>query len=90
MSTKTKAPVYKWQVRVYEKDKPHFRQDERGCHHDTRVWRRDYATESSLRRALPWVKRTYPDHQVEVTRYRLEGGFFWMGDRTRVVGVDYP
>jgi hypothetical protein len=84
------APVYKWGVRVYEKGAPHYRKDEKGHYHDLAVWHRQYYQEASLRRALPWLKRTYPDHDIQVTRYRNRLNLFWAGDMPRLVGVDYP
>lgn len=92
MPNSKKVPE-KWGVRVYRQGEPRFAPglDSRGrkSTRDTAVWRRDYLTKTSLNRALPYLVRTYPDHDIQVTHYKLQYDLFWMGQFPTYVGKDY-
>jgi hypothetical protein len=84
-----RKPKQKWQLTVWRGKRHTPKLDAKGRETGTvrsnHLFRRDYDMESSANRAIPNLRRRFPDANIEWVRYELEGGFFWMQREVRVV-----
>jgi hypothetical protein len=76
-------PKEKWKLEVWPAGQPRFvkKPDETGRMREVanHLFRRDYDQLPSSNRALPYLKRTFPNDQIERTRFVFKG-WAWVAE----------